>query len=74
MITQQNITQQSSLIMALVGERNRLYSESPEFHHGIHLLARVLPRFVDLMAEDATLTAQHREKIIEFINLGKEAE
>mgnify|MGYP006351792479 CR=1 FL=1 len=61
--------EQSSLIMALVGERNRLYSESPEFYHGIHLLARVLPRFVDLMAEDAMLAAQHHGKIIEFINL-----
>lgn len=61
--------EQSNLITALVGEHDRLYNESPEFHYGIHLLARVLPRFVDLMAEDATLTAQHREKIIEFINL-----
>jgi len=63
--------QNTNLIEALVGEYEYLYRQSPEFYHGIKLLARVLPRFVDLMAEDSMLVAEHNKKIIQSINLGK---
>jgi hypothetical protein len=47
-----------------------LYYKSPEFHQGIDLLARVLPQFIELMAEDARKTEARRKVMEEALGHG----
>lgn len=41
----------------------RLYQESPEFHHGVRLVVRTLPRFVELMATEAEQEQRRRRQM-----------
>ena len=53
---------------ALVGRdprRATLYHNSPEFKAGVNLLARTIPRFMDLMADEARESEARRHDAIE---------
>lgn len=62
--------QQRRLIDVLLDtpEKSRAYTQEPEFYHGINLLVRVLPRFIDLMVKDSVEAERHRKRVIELIN------
>jgi hypothetical protein len=47
---------QEEMVLALLGndaDKRGAYHHLPEFYHGINLLARALPKFVDFMHEEA---------------------
>lgn len=59
------------LVEILAGDRDmyRLYSQSPEFHAALDILARVLPAVVRLLADEARKTAAIREAALADIML-----
>lgn len=51
-------------------EKRNAYRREAEFYHGINMLARVLPRFVDLMVEDSHAAEKHRQEMVRLAESG----
>lgn len=55
------MTDTAQALRATLAQRHpELYQTSPEYRAGVETLARTLPRFLDVLAEDATLEAGRR--------------
>lgn len=57
-----------TMLDALVMEHEDLFLTSPEFHAGVEILARTLPRFMDLMADEARQAEAMRKHLIDRLN------
>lgn len=57
-----------AVVDALVMEHEDLFLTSPEFHAGVVLLSRTLPRFMDLMADEARQVEAIRKTLIDNLN------
>lgn len=51
-------------------DKRNAYRQEADFYHGINLLSRMLPRFVDLMREESAETEQRRREAIRLAETG----
>lgn len=57
-----------TMLDALVTGHEDMFRTSPEFHAAATLLSRTLPRFMDLMAEEARDAEVLRKRLIDNLN------
>jgi hypothetical protein len=60
--------QHDRLLHALIGddmEKRRSYNDIPEFYHAMNLLSRTLPRFVEMMHDEAKFAEASRKHLMQ---------